>query len=98
AAKFLGFSIAGWEKEPGPLFVFARVHTHMAACEHIRGGFVALLRKQQERKTVHGRGWNDNDWRDNLKGTPAQMSQYIFGEYVRDVEGLENSSVRDVSS
>jgi hypothetical protein len=85
-----------WEKEPGPLFVFARVHTHMAACEHIRGGFAALLRKQQEKTTVHGRVWNDKDWRDNLKGTPAQMRQYIFGEHLRDAEVPENSSVPDV--
>ena len=51
-ATFLGFSVPGWEKEPGPLFVFARVHTHRTTCKHIQGGFAALLCKQQEKKTI----------------------------------------------
>lgn len=86
---FWGFPIAGYEKEPGPLFVFARVHSHMTACEIFRAAFDAMREKQQREQPVwcgtceHCRSgnpcpeWNRADFPANLQGDAAHMQSYI---------------------
>ena len=87
---YWGLPIAGYEKEPGELFVFARVYTHMTACEHIRTAFDELRKKQQQEKTVQCdscascesgdscESWNEQNFEANLEGTAAQIQHYIF--------------------
>ena len=76
---FLGFSIAGDDLEPGPIFTYARVWTHMNASKQVAEAFRTLTRRQKQRETVNGEEWEEDPdrWNENLQGTPEQMSQYI---------------------
>lgn len=69
---FLGFSVAGCELEPGPVFNYARIWSHMNAVQHVAEAFSALVRRQEEKRTVQGQPWNDEAGRqdDNLRGSP----------------------------
>lgn len=80
---FMGFSIAGDELAPGPIFNYARVWTHTNATKWIAEAFLTLISRQRQRETVDGHEWEkDPDrWNENLKGTPKQMSQYISPLY-----------------
>lgn len=77
--NFLGFSIAGDDLEPGPVFTYARVWTHMNATKQVAEDFRTLTRRQKQRETVNGHEWEEDfdRWNENLQGTPEQMSQYI---------------------
>jgi hypothetical protein len=75
---FMGFSVAGWERQPGPLFVFARVYSIRVTAQHIERAFNKLRRQQKLRKTVHGNAWNETDFAANLRGTAEQTARYIF--------------------
>lgn len=76
---FLGFSIAGCELEPGPIFNYARIWSHMNAVQHVAEAFSAVIRRQKAKQTVHGQPWNDElgRWDENLKGSPEELSKYI---------------------
>lgn len=76
---FLGFSIAGCELEPGPIFNYARIWSHMNAVQHVTEAFSAVTRRQRAKQTVHGQPWNDElgRWDENLKGSPEELSKYI---------------------
>ena len=76
---FLGFSIAGDDLEPGPIFTYARVWTHMNAAKQVAEAFLTFTRRQMQRETVDGREWEEDPdrWTENLQGTPEQISQYI---------------------
>ena len=76
---FFGFSIAGCELEPGPVFNYARIWSHMNAVRHVAEAFSAVILRQKERQTVHGQPWNDKlgRWEENLRGSPEELSKYI---------------------
>ena len=80
---FLGFSIAGDEAEPGSIFNHARVWTHLHASKQVAEAFLTFTRRQRQRRTVHGREWEEDPdrWTENLRGTPEQMSRYISASY-----------------
>ena len=80
---FLGFSIAGDDLEPGPIFNYARVWTHMNACKQVTEAFQTLTRRQMQRETVNGREWEEDPdrWTENLQGTPEQISRYISASH-----------------
>jgi hypothetical protein len=90
-ASFYGFPIAGWEKEPGPLFVFSRVHTHIVACEHIRVAFDKLLKREEEEKSVDRGSWDD--FEANIKGLVKRTTYYGLQKRSRDVEASKDFSV-----
>lgn len=93
-ALFLGFPITGWEREPGPLFVYARVHTHLAACEHIRKAWEALRNKQKRQITVDETSSGDAEvWKANLEGTRDEIAQYILGDTPQDAEKCSDLSI-----
>lgn len=75
---FLGSSIAGWNRQAGPLFVFARVHSHRIVCQHILDALYQLLSRQQAKETVHGGPWNEVNFRGNLDGTAEQTALYVL--------------------
>lgn len=76
---FMGFSIAGDDLAPGPIYNYARVWTHTNAINRIAESFLMLTHRQQQQETVDGREWEQDPkkWNENLKGTPKQMSQYL---------------------
>ncbi len=85
--SFLGFSIAGCELEPGPIFNYARVWSHMNAVQHVVEAFSAVTHRQEAKQTVHGRPWNDEPgaYDENLRGSPEELSTYIsIHEYGED--------------
>lgn len=75
----MGFSIAGDDLAPGPIFNYARVWTHSNAAKRITEAFLTFTSRQKKRQTVDGHEWQEDPdrWIENLKGTPKQMSQYI---------------------
>jgi hypothetical protein len=91
---FLGFPITGWEQEPGPLFLYARVNTHLTACEHIRKAWESLRNKQKRRITVDvTSSWNAEVWEANLEGTGDEIARYILDDTPRDPEKCSDLSV-----
>lgn len=76
---FLGFSIAGDDHAPGPIYNYARVWTHTNAIDRIAEAFLMLTKRQQQQETVDGHEWEQDPerWNENLRGTPKQMSQYL---------------------
>lgn len=82
--NFLGFSIAGCELEPGPVFNYARIWSHMNAAQHVAEAFSTFTRRQKARQTVHGQTWNEEPgrWDENFRGSPEEQSKYIsaYGE------------------
>lgn len=75
---FTGFSIAGWSRQSGPLFVFARVQSHRIVCQHILDAFHQLLQRQHKKQTVHGGPWNEDNFEENLDGTAEQTVLYVL--------------------
>ena len=86
---FMGFSIAGDDHAPGPIYNYARVWTHTNAISQIAESFLMLTRRQQQQVTVNGREWEQDPkrWNENLKGTPKQMSQYL-SPFHEDVQSI----------
>lgn len=87
---FLGFSTAGDDLEPGPIFNYARIWTHMHASKQVAQAFLTLTRRQRQREAVDdGREWEEDSdrWTENLQGTAEQMSRYISPSY-EDVQDL----------
>lgn len=74
--SFLGFSIAGCELEPGPIFNFARVWSHMGASSHVGDSFAMLSQRQKSKQPVTGPTWDPHDWKRNLQGPPKDLSKY----------------------
>ena len=77
---FLGFSIAGDELEPGPIFNYARPWTHANAVKHISDAFETLTERQKlEQPVAKGRTWDSDpdNWKENLQGSPEEYSKYI---------------------
>jgi hypothetical protein len=75
---FLGSPIAGWERQPGPLFLFARANEHRFVCQHFFDGLKQVLEQQKNKRTVHGGAWNDTNFTANLDGTAEQTAAYIL--------------------
>lgn len=85
---FLGFSIAGDELEPGPIFNYARVWSHLNAAKHVAEAFLESTKRQRRQQAVTpGKYWNKSPerWDYNLQGTPEEMSKYISPTN-RDIE------------
>ena len=77
---FLGFSIAGDDLEPGPIFNYARPWTHANAVNHIAAAFKQYTVRQLGKQPVaRGRGWDPDpaNWTNNLQGSPEEYSAYI---------------------
>ena len=76
---FMGFSIAGDDLAPGPIYNYARVWTHTNAISRIAESFSMLTHRQQQHETVDGRKWEQDPkkWNENLEGTPKQIAQYL---------------------
>ena len=74
---FLLFPIAGCELEPGPVFNYARIWSHMNAVQHVAEAFSAVSRRQKRKRTVHGQPWTDevSRWDENLRGSPKELSR-----------------------
>jgi len=88
--SFFGFDIAGDDEEPGPIFNYARVWSHMNAVAHFVHAFTTSIELQSNKCTVKGSNiepWNPNDYESNLAGTPEEMSRYISENY-EDIEDL----------
>lgn len=81
--SFLGFSIAGHELEPGAIFNYARIWSHMNAVEHVAEAFMIFTERQKSRQTVDGQPWapDQDKWDENLKGSPEDFSRYISPLY-----------------
>ena len=81
--SFLGFSVAGCDLEPGPIFNYARIWSHMNAVEHVAEAFASSTRRQKARRTVSGHPWNSNpdEWDRNLEGSPEELSRYASAFY-----------------
>ena len=80
---FMGFSIAGDELEPGPIFNYARPWTHANAVRQIAVAFDQYTVRQLKRQPVaRGRRWDSNpdNWTNNLQGSPEEYSRYINPE------------------
>ena len=85
--NILGFSIAGCEFGPGPVFDYARIWSHMNAVQHVAEAFSALTRRQIARQTVRGQPWSDE--LENLGGSPEELSRYIsLEEHVKNGSDL----------
>ena len=82
-STFVGFSIPGHELEPGAIFNYARVWTHMNAVKHVAEAFMIFTERQKAEQTVNSQLWNsDQDkWDENLKGSPEDFSRYISPIY-----------------
>ncbi len=93
---FLGFSIAGCEREPGPIFNFARIWSHMNAVRHVAKAFLVFTRHQKEKRTVNGQPWNDELGKcdENLNGSPEEQSKYIS----ENLEDVVNFSIHGSNS
>ena len=76
---FLGFSIAGDETEPGPIYNFARLWTYRNATSQVIDAFRGLTTtlKDGTRRTVHGGPWDPKDSDRNFQGSPVALSRYI---------------------
>ncbi|KAL2048664.1 hypothetical protein N7G274_000576 [Stereocaulon virgatum] len=77
---FLGFSIAGDDLQPGPIFNYARVESHMNAVRHVAEAFLTFtMRQKAQVPLVASKQWrSDQDhWDENIQGTPEEMSTYI---------------------
>ena len=80
---FMGFSIAGDELEPGPIFNYARPWTHANAVKHIADAFKTLtMRQLMEEPVARDREWDPDpdNWKENLQGSPEEYSRYINAE------------------
>jgi hypothetical protein len=75
-SHFFGFPVEGWGKEPGPFFVFARVMSHMTACNHVKIAFTKITANLKAKSSVNG-VWDSNRFRNNLSGNATQIAQYI---------------------
>ena len=78
---FMGFSIAGDELEPGPIFNNARPWTHANAVKHIALAFDQYTVQQLKwrQPVAKGRRWDPDpeNWTNNLQGSPEEYSKYI---------------------
>jgi hypothetical protein len=87
---FLGFSVAGDDLQPGPIFNYARVESHMNAVRHVAEAFLTFtIRQKAQVPLVAGKQCtSDQDhWDENIQGTPEEMSRYISPSG-RDVPNL----------
>ena len=77
--SFWGFSIPGCELEPGQVFKYTRVWSHMNAAKNVTEAYKNLIEQQLAERTVGGQPWDHEaaEWKDNFRGTPEQMSRYI---------------------
>ncbi|MCJ1437956.1 hypothetical protein MMC27_007343 [Xylographa pallens] len=77
-----GFSIAGFEMEPGPVFNYARAWSHLYTSRLVIDAFETLNARLEARHPVHRKasGWNYDarQWNDNLQGSPEEMEAYIY--------------------
>ena len=103
---FLGFSIVGYEIEPGPIYNFARLWTHRNATSQVIDAFWGLTTtlKDGTRRTVHGGPWDPNDWDRNFQGSPAALSRYISSrrknfdtDHLQVYSGKSSASLTKVS-
>ena len=76
---FLGFPIAGCDLEPGPIFNYARIWSHMNAVQHVANAFRAVTRWQKKERSVHGQTWDSTPDRydENFRGSPQELFKYI---------------------
>ena len=77
---FLGFSIAGDDLEPGPIFNYARVRSHTNTVKYVAEAFLTFTKRQKAQiPVVSGKEWtsNQDNWDENLQGTAEEMSRYI---------------------
>ena len=93
---FLGFPISGCNLEPGPIFNYARIWSHMNAVQHVANAFRAATYWQKERRSVNGQPWNcaPDRYDENFRGSPRELSMYIseLGEDKPDFFVHERSS------
>ncbi len=86
---FMGFSIAGDELEPGPIFNYARLWTHANAVKYIADAFETYTARQlDERPVAKDREWDPDpeNWKDNLQGSPEECSRYIDRDGKDDID------------
>jgi hypothetical protein len=79
--QWLCTGVAGDAIEPGPIYNYARLWTHMTAAHHIFDAFKSmnrrLKRKGDAKRSVTGEAWNRDDYDANLAGEPQQMADFI---------------------
>ena len=70
----------------------------MNAVQHVAEAFSAVVRRQEERRTVQGQPWNDKPGKqdENLRGSPEELSRYI--SIYEDGEDIPNFSIYGRSS
>lgn len=79
----MGFSVAGDELEPGPIFNYARPWTYANAVRHIAVAFEQNTVRQLNRQPVaRDRKWDADpqNWQVNLQGSPEEYSSYANPE------------------
>jgi hypothetical protein len=69
----LGFSIAGYALEPGPIFNYARVWNHLRIAEYVGNAFCALNANLKGKRSIQGDAWIEDPhrWKENLQGWHA---------------------------
>ena len=95
---FLGLSIAGCDLEPGPIFNYTRIWSHMNAVKHVTDAFRTVTRRQQKERTVHVQLWNPtlDRYDGNFRGSPQELSIYI-SKFDEDEPNLSTQGVSSPS-
>jgi hypothetical protein len=73
---WFGFSIEGWEKQPGPLFIYSRVASHMTACNLLRKASAGLRNCVYAMPTVLD---NPKAWEAETLEMAARVEVYVLG-------------------
>jgi hypothetical protein len=73
---WFGFSIEGWEKQPGPLFIYSRVGSHMTACNLLRKASAGLRNCVYAMPTVLD---NPKAWEAEILEMAARVEVYVLG-------------------
>jgi hypothetical protein len=80
--KRFGISFTGDDLEPGPIFNYARVWSHMNVLAYLVEAFTESIRHQLLKQSVSGQTWDPTNYSSNLRGSPENMSRYITAGYV----------------
>lgn len=83
--KRFGISFTGDDLEPGPIFNYARVWSHMNVLAYLVEAFTESIRHQLLKQSVSGQTWDPTNYSSNLRGSPENMSRYISATYA-DIE------------
>jgi hypothetical protein len=79
--KRFGISYTGNDLEPGPIFNYARVWSHMNVLAYLVEAFTESIRHQLLKQSVSDQTWDSINYSSDLQGSPEEMSRYISATY-----------------